>query len=97
MELDQNTILALVIVAGAVLFALWPKGKRVTMTASVPPGRALIDAFEESGKNGAGSIIETRLGEQKASEIMASLGNAFGPTAAAQRPASPASGASAAS
>jgi len=96
--MDSNAILALAIVAGAVIFAVTYKPKPKVRPAAyatpmVRPGRALIDSFEESGKDSAGLIVEQKLGEQKAKEMIASLQSAFG-VATPVDPKAPAAGSS---
>lgn len=81
---DPMLWVALVAFVGAILFVVFhrPTGKApaASVFATAPargPGRALIDAVEEAGKDHAGTIIEQRLGERKAGSIAAELAAAL--------------------
>lgn len=53
----------------------------------LPPGEALIGAFEVAGKRRAGALIEDQLGAAKAAEVVGSITRAFAPEAPSARPA----------
>ncbi len=95
--IDTPTLLilgvALAIAGGALCFPSRrpapPSGRR-----SGRAGRALIDQFEETGRESAGIFIETRLGEAKAAAIFREMAGAFagppappGPSASSTGPA----------
>ena len=71
---DTLTLIGLVAVVAAVLFfALY----RPRVIAAARPGRALIEHMEELGRNGAGRVMEEKLGAHKAKEFVNDFGAAF--------------------
>lgn len=73
-------ILAALAVAGICLFWAMFGGKRPQVAAPIRrphPGRALIDHFEEVGKDSAGRLIAERLGLVEADAIAEKFGKAF--------------------
>ena len=99
MTFDPLIIIALGTLALAAVFA-FRAGRRptLTLTTGTPPGRTLIESIEDAGRDSAGRILEDKLGQQKAREILRSLRSALeepvvsgtpgaGPTAPAPTPA----------
>lgn len=65
--------------------------RRMTVAPSRPanPGRLLIDTMQELGKDAAGKLIETRLGEHEARKFMGDMAAAFGSPAPTAPPSPP--------
>lgn len=78
--MSTDLLIAGVLIVGALAFALWPRKRPLSIAPIVTdagPGRTLLDSIEEAGKDGAAKIVEAKLGEQKAKEILGSLTAAF--------------------
>jgi hypothetical protein len=87
--IDPSILIVGMLAAGIVAAVLlWPKGQpvRPAAPARVSPGRALIDHFEEVGRDSAGRIIAERLGLVEADVIAGKFGRAFGPPPAPPAP-----------
>lgn len=70
---DPYLVGAVVVLVLAIGFAAWPRSGGSLAPTGKRPGRQLIDYHEEAGKEAAGRIIETALGQAKAEEVARSM------------------------
>lgn len=81
--MDTMTIVGIVAVAGALLFAmLYQPGRKLALPAvsigrQAAPGRALIDHIENAAKDGAGEILVAKVATHKANELAEQLSKSF--------------------
>lgn len=94
--MPSTTEIIVLSVLGLAVLALGVRAFRPRRTVParvVPanPGRLLIDTMQELGKDAAGKLIETRLGEHEARKFMGDMAAAFGnpPAPAAPPPPTP--------